>query len=222
MFFDCDSLTSIDISNFNTGNVTDMHGMFSDCAYVTDFNFGNIDTGNVTDMCNMFEYCENLISLDLSMFGTSNVTNMHSMFSTCRSLEHVNLSNFDTRKVTIMNHMFYNCYVLSMLNLTSFDTHNVTEFSGMFTSCGWKGENSDQFKIYITRWKWVVSATAEKPNMFSQCQVSSVTYGNPLAAYSLRTAAMGMRRTMEDNSTDTTIDYGIGDTVPFSLIATMP
>ena len=32
MFYGCSSLTNIDLSNFNTNNVTDMYGMFSGCS----------------------------------------------------------------------------------------------------------------------------------------------------------------------------------------------
>ncbi len=32
MFRDCESLTSLDVSNFNTSNVTDMKAMFANCA----------------------------------------------------------------------------------------------------------------------------------------------------------------------------------------------
>ena len=35
MFFECSSLTNIDLSNFNTNNVTDMSGMFSECNKLT-------------------------------------------------------------------------------------------------------------------------------------------------------------------------------------------
>ena len=31
MFFDCNSLTNLNLSNFNTQNVTNMRAMFSDC-----------------------------------------------------------------------------------------------------------------------------------------------------------------------------------------------
>ena len=31
MFYNCNSLTSLDLSNFNTQNVTDMSYMFSNC-----------------------------------------------------------------------------------------------------------------------------------------------------------------------------------------------
>ena len=60
MFLFCESLESIDLSSFNTNNVTNMSGMFS--------------------------VCESLKSIDLSSFNTNNVTDMSCMFLGCKSL----------------------------------------------------------------------------------------------------------------------------------------
>ena len=35
MFFNCDSLTNLNLSNFNTQNVTNMYGMFYGCESST-------------------------------------------------------------------------------------------------------------------------------------------------------------------------------------------
>ena len=79
MFYECSSLTSLDLSNFNTNNVTSMYCMFSDCSSLTSLNLSNFNTNNVTNMSYMFSYCSSLTSLTLSNFNTSNVTNMRSM-----------------------------------------------------------------------------------------------------------------------------------------------
>ncbi|EMF0453287.1 BspA family leucine-rich repeat surface protein, partial [Enterococcus faecium] len=51
---------------------------------LTTMNLSNLDTSNVTNMSYMFYYCSSLTSLDVSHFDTSNVTNMSYMFSSCR------------------------------------------------------------------------------------------------------------------------------------------
>ena len=73
MFFDCSSLTNINLSNFNTQNVKDMSGMFFDCSSLTDINLSNFNTQNVTNMFEMFKECsslrqENIISKDNRLF----------------------------------------------------------------------------------------------------------------------------------------------------------
>ena len=81
MFRKCTSLTSLDLSGFDTSNVTDMSSMFSDCSSLTSLDLSGFDTSNVTDMGSMFWGCTNLTTLDISSFDTTKVTNMVSMFT---------------------------------------------------------------------------------------------------------------------------------------------
>ena len=60
MFSDCSSLTNLNLSNFNTNNVTNMEAMFSYCSTLTNLNLSNFNTYNVTDMFFMFYGCKNL------------------------------------------------------------------------------------------------------------------------------------------------------------------
>ena len=73
MFRDCSLLTSIDFSNYNTENVTNMFNMFSDCSSLTSIDLSKFNTDNVTDMCSMFYGCSSLSSIDLTKFNTNNV-----------------------------------------------------------------------------------------------------------------------------------------------------
>ena len=54
----------------------------------------NFNTNNVTDMSLMFYKCSSLKELNLNNFNTNNVTNMRWMFSGCSSLKELNLKNF--------------------------------------------------------------------------------------------------------------------------------
>ncbi len=135
MFHWCRSLTSLNLSNFNTANVTNMGWMFDACSSLTSLNLSNFNTANVTNMYFMFYGCSSLTSLDLSNFNTANVTNMRCMFFGCSSLTSLNLSNFNTANVTNMGWMFYNCNSLTSLDLSNFNTANVTDMSRMFYYC---------------------------------------------------------------------------------------
>ena len=134
MFYYCSSLTSIDVSSFNTSNVTNMGGMFYNCSSLTSMDVSSFNTGNVTNMSGMFNSCTSLTSIDVSSFNTSNVINMGGMFNFCRKLEQLDLSNFDTSKVTNMLWMFNECNALTQLNLAGFNTSNVTDMSYMFNT----------------------------------------------------------------------------------------
>ena len=91
MFYTCTSLTSLDVSNF--------------------------DTSKVTNMSNMFYTCSSLTSLDVSNFDTSNVTWMSNMFEKCSSLTSLNLGNFNLASCTHFDHMLYDCSALASITL---------------------------------------------------------------------------------------------------------
>ena len=143
VFWDCNSLTSIDLSSFNTSSVTDMNNMFARCSSLTALDLSNFDTSNVTSMGNpygygyggMFGECKSLTSLDLSSFDTSKVKQMSNMFDSCSKLTTLDLSNFNTSNVTSMAIMFYGCTSLTSLDLSSFDTSKVTNMDRMFYNC---------------------------------------------------------------------------------------
>ena len=113
MFYDMRSLTSLNLSNFDTSKVTNMQYMFSVMYNLTTLNLSNFDTSKVEDMDNMFYYASSLTTLDLSNFDTSKVTDMSAMLASMRSLTSLNLSNFDTSKVTDMSSMFWVCLISS-------------------------------------------------------------------------------------------------------------
>ena len=107
LFRDSENLIELDLSNFNTRNITDMSSMFFFCGNLSLLNLNNFNTSNAIFMGYMFYYCDKLTSLDLSSFNTGNVTNMNNMFAYCRTLTSLKLKNFNTSKVTDMNNMFY-------------------------------------------------------------------------------------------------------------------
>ena len=126
------NILELDLSNFDTSNVTNMNSMFYGESNLTSLNLSNFDTSQVKDMRNMFYGMSNLTTLNLSSFDTSKVTNMGSMFLGMSNLTTLNLSNFDTSKVTDMHFMFYDMSNLTSLNLSSFDTSKVTNMERMF------------------------------------------------------------------------------------------
>ena len=103
MFSDCSSLTSLDLSNFNTSEVLNLHHLFRGCSLLTSLDLSNFDTSKVTTMFCMFKGCSSLTSLNLSNFDTSKVTNMFSMFEGCIKLEYINMFNFDENSLNISN-----------------------------------------------------------------------------------------------------------------------
>ena len=100
-------ITSLDLSSFDTSNVTDMNNMFSQSFSLTSINVSSWDTSKVTNMEFMFATTYALISLDLSTFDTSKVVTMKAMFGSAIALETLDISNFNTGNVTDMSFMFF-------------------------------------------------------------------------------------------------------------------
>ena len=98
-------------------------------------NVSNLDTSQVTNMSDMFTWCSKLTTLDLSNFDTSKVTYMGSMFYNCRGLTTLDLSNWNTSKVTNMNYMFSGCTSLTSLDVSNWNTSKVTRMDAMFSDC---------------------------------------------------------------------------------------
>ena len=136
MFHNCSALTSLDVTKFNTGNVTDMGYMFYNCSALTSLDVTNFNTMNVTNMRFMFYGCSSLTSLDVTKFNTEKVTNMNRMFSNCSSLTSLNLTKFNTAEVTDMRQMFNECSTLTTIYASDkFVTTNVEKGSNMFSNC---------------------------------------------------------------------------------------
>lgn len=84
--FTAKEIETLNLSNFDTSQVTDMGSMFYECRALTTLDVSNFDTSQVTNMTGMFHGCRKFKSLDVSNFDTSNVTSMIDMFSSCSSL----------------------------------------------------------------------------------------------------------------------------------------
>ena len=54
MFYDCESLISLDLSNFNTKNVTNMNFMFSNCSLLISLDLSNFNTQKVINKSLIF------------------------------------------------------------------------------------------------------------------------------------------------------------------------
>jgi surface protein len=80
MFSNCSSLTSLDLSNFDTSNATNMSAMFSNCSSLTSLDLSNFDTSKVVTMDYMFSGCLKLTSVSLGQRTTTHTENAGSMF----------------------------------------------------------------------------------------------------------------------------------------------
>ena len=147
-FGECLNLTRIEgMENLNTEMVTTMEGMFYQCEALTSLDVTNFNTAKVTDMSLMFSSCTKLSSLNLYNFNTENVKNMLAMFSSCKNLATIYTSEkFVTTNVNNLNHfMFYDDEQLKGANAydeRKTSVHCANYKTGYFTKL--VGKNGDE------------------------------------------------------------------------------
>ena len=106
MFYGCNSLKSIDLSNFDTSQVIYMGYIFYGCTKLEFIDLSNFDTSQVTDMSYMFDGCSSLESIDLSHFDMINCNSFYKMFLDISNIKYINIYYLKNDK--IISHTFNN------------------------------------------------------------------------------------------------------------------
>lgn len=125
----------LDLSNFNTSNVTTMEGMFEcdgECTSNFKINLSSFDTRKLINAKNMFKFLVGTKKLDLSSFYTPSLINMEGMFSHCSALTDFKIPNITTDNVTNMEYTFAT-FGYNKLDIANFNTSRVTNFKGTFS-----------------------------------------------------------------------------------------
>ena len=79
-----------------------MVSMFEQCEELQNLDLSNFDTSNVTDMSWMFNMCRKIKEIKgLNKFNKNKIENMNSMFKLCEELQFLDLENFDTSMLQI-------------------------------------------------------------------------------------------------------------------------
>lgn len=144
MFNNLRSSRIVDLTIFNTENVTDMSYLFGSDGRIDNKLYNNVthvivgeqfSTKNVTNMAGMFAgtYLDNIAQL-IDKFDTTKVTNMTHFLDSTKNLTSINLKdNINTENVADMSYMFANHDPLGRLILgNNFSTKNVVNMEGMF------------------------------------------------------------------------------------------
>ena len=114
-FYNCNKLASVEgMEYLNTDQAKSLAGMFRFCYVLKDIDLSNFDTHNVTDMSYLFCFCNSLANIDVSTFNTAKVTDMQHMFHTC-PVEVLDLSMFDTHNLVYTSTMFSDCSKLKTI-----------------------------------------------------------------------------------------------------------
>ena len=144
MQFSLYDLSKLDISLWDTHNVTNMRSMFYGCEKFNS-DLSRWDVSNVLDMGYMFRDCYKFNS-DLSKWNTGKVTSMYSMFDSCGKFNS-DLSKWDVSSVVTICYMFRSCTNFNS-DLSKWDVGNVQYMAGMFTQSGVK-ERPDWYDRWL-------------------------------------------------------------------------
>lgn len=139
-------VSSINVTDLDTSNVTNMYSMFYGCGEsVVSFTITGLDTwdtSNVIDMTCMFEdagYNSTTFNIgNIGNWDTSNVTNMGAMFYNAGYSATTwvigDISGWKTSNVTLMTWMFSYAgrNAITELDLSGWDASNVTDMNHMF------------------------------------------------------------------------------------------
>ena len=161
MFDGATGLTTAKIDNWNLRSLTNMSCMFQRCGELTDVDVSKWNTSNVTDISWMFNGCEKINNLDVSKWNTSNVTDMSATFQGCDLLNSLDVSKWNTSNVTNMAWMFEGCFKLNNLDVSNWDTSRVTNMTCMFFDC------FALSKLNISKWK--TNNVVDMSQMFQNC-----------------------------------------------------
>lgn len=121
----------IDLSHFNLSSLTHASNMFNG-SYVNSLIMSGWSAPNLSSIDDMFSY-STFSNLNISNFSAPSLTDMTRMFSDMQISNSFDLTSFDTSEVIHMNHMFSGLYApVAQLDLSSFNTSKVQSMDGMF------------------------------------------------------------------------------------------
>ena len=118
----------VDISGWDTSNVTTMENMFSFCDKLKNIiGIENLDVSKLEDANSMFYCCKNLVELDLTNWNPVSLQHTYDMFYGCSNLKMIkNIENWQLPNIKGVRKMFYNCVKLNV-DLSNWNLTNIKD-----------------------------------------------------------------------------------------------
>ena len=162
LFYECNSLTQLDLSNWDTGNIQYMIATFDGCNNLTELNCSTWNTGKVYNMQLAFYNCNSLETIPVRDWDTRSMMYMDKAFGNCTSLVNLDVSKWDTSKVVELTNTFYHCSSLKTLDVSKWKTSNVLRADSLFSGC----EKLTSLDVL----KWDTGNITTASSMFSACR----------------------------------------------------
>ena len=162
LFYECNALTQLDLSNWDTSNIQYMIATFDGCNNLTELNCSTWNTGKVYNMQLAFYNCNSLETIPVRDWNTKSLMYMDKAFGNCTSLVNLDVSKWDTSKVVELTNTFYHCSSLKTLDVSKWKTSNVLRSDSLFSGC----EKLTALDVS----KWDTSNITTASGMFSACR----------------------------------------------------
>ena len=114
IFIQNEKSTNLEISKFNTKNVSSIGWMFSCCNNLYNIDLSSFNTQHVSTMDHMFSYCYKLNKIDLSSFITENFESAWNIFEHCHKINAVKVSRKNYLKLKDDIYPYKNIYILEI------------------------------------------------------------------------------------------------------------
>ena len=135
-FFEhCYSLKTVDLSNFNFSSTHSLDSFFYNCKNLKTIIFGTMNYSNITGISSMFDGCESLEEIDMSSFHLGKINSANRLFNNCKSLKTVNISGLDLSGSEYFYEVFKNCTSLESIDLSNVNLSGVKTVWGVFENC---------------------------------------------------------------------------------------
>ena len=162
LFYECNALTQLDLSNWDTSNIQYMVATFDGCNNLTELNCSTWNTSKVYNMQLAFYNCNSLETIPVRDWNTKSLMYMDKAFGNCTSLVNLDVSKWDTSKVVELTNTFYHCSSLKTLDVSKWKTSNVLRADSLFSGC------EKLTSLDVSKWDTGNITTAS--GMFSACR----------------------------------------------------
>ena len=199
MFYRCVSLTSLDVSTWDTSGVVDMQAMFYDTRGLTSAIVGlnSFDTSNVTNF--NFAMGQEALSnggpfgggfiYNLSNWRLTSATNVTEMFKNNRMISSLNVSNWDVGSVTNFDSMFETLdYCVTISGLHTWDVSSGVNFTQMF--------QNHKINTNIDVSGWNMSSATNVTQMLYDCDM----FSSSLAGWDISSVESGLDTLLDQAS----------------------
>ena len=129
IFYGLYEMEVVDISGWDTSNVTIMDYTFSRCKKLKKIiGIENLDVSKLEDTQGMFDLCVSLVELDLTNWNPKLLRKTRYMFYSCSNLKIIkNIENWQLPNIMDVSSMFHDCTKLDV-DLSNWDLTNVKDY----------------------------------------------------------------------------------------------